>query len=187
MALQDDLGRIAGAAAVHAGDGEGVVGVLACEPRPGSVGRVYLCALGAPDGPRGWVAVDDEARPLSDRTLVRDAVAITALCEVAAEAAFPGDLDELRAQLVQLRLTGSPPGIEDAEAAAADLQRTLGAPPQLATTDRLDEIAAATRRLELALGEPAAGSPFTSAMRGAEGAVRDLWHEVEVGYLLPLG
>ncbi len=187
MALPDDLARIAEAVSEHARDGEGVVGVLACEPLPGSGSRVYLCALGAPEGARGWVAVDDDARPLTDRALVRDAVSIAALCEVAVEAAFPGDLDELRAQLVQLRLTESPPGIEAAEAAAANLQRTLGAPPQLASAARLDTIALATTRLEEALGEPGSGSPFTAAMRGAQGAVEDLWHEVEAGYRLPLG
>jgi hypothetical protein len=186
VALQDDLARIADAVTAHAGEGESVVGVLACEPRPGSAARVYLCALGRDGGDRGWIAVDDEARPLGDRALVRDAVAISALCEVAAEAAFPGDLDELRAQLVQLRLTERPPGIETAETAAAALQRTVGAPPQLATAARLDAIAAAARQLEDALGEAGDGSPFTVAMRGAQGAVEDLWHEVEAGYRLPL-
>ena len=54
-----------------------------------------------------------------------------------------GDLDELRSQLVALRLTEAPAGIEEAEEAALELQRTIGAPPQLATPARLDEIGAA--------------------------------------------
>ncbi len=99
---------------------------------------------------------------------------------------FPGDLDELRAQLVQVRITEGPPGIEEAEAAAAHLQRTLGAPPQLATPARLDAIGAAARRLELALAQPGEPSPFTAAMRGAQGAVDELWAAVEAGYRLPL-
>jgi hypothetical protein len=161
-----------------------VLGVLACEAGAGD--RVYLCALGIPGGARGWVGLDGEGRPVRDRRLVRDAVSIAALCEIAGDAAFPGDLDDLRARLVQLRLTERPPGIEEAEAAAAELQRVLGAPPMLATPARLDALGAAARRLEAALAEPAGPSPFTSAMQGAQGAVDELLREVEAGYRLPL-
>ena len=97
---------------------------------------------------------------------VRDAVSIAALCEVAEESAFPGDLDELRAQLVALRITESPDGIDEAEDAARALQHVIGAPPHLASPARLDAIGQAVRRLELAL-DPAVPSPFTAAMRGA--------------------
>jgi hypothetical protein len=128
------------------------------------------------------VALGDDGEAITDRARVRDCVAIAALCEVAADTAFPGDLDELRAQLVQVRLTERPAGIEEAEAAAAQLQRTLGAPPQLATPARLDAIGAAARRLEAALASPGDASPFTSAMRGAQGAVDELWAAVETGY-----
>lgn len=93
MALPDDLARAATAAAAHAVPGEAVVGVLASEPAAGT--RVYLCAFAAgEDVPRSWLALDDEGSPLADRQLVADAVSMAALCEVAAEAAFPGDLDE---------------------------------------------------------------------------------------------
>ena len=64
---------------------------------------------------------------------MRDAVSIAALCEVAEEAAFPGDLDELRAQLVALRIAEAPDGIEEAEDAARELQHVLGAPPHVAS------------------------------------------------------
>jgi hypothetical protein len=185
VALADDFARIASVAAGHAREGEQVVGVLATEPGAGT--RVYLCALGASDGPRSWVGLDDAGEPVSDRALVREAAWIAALCEVASDVAFPGDLDELRARLVQLRITESPPGIEEAEAAAAQLQRVLGAPPVIATPARLDAIGAATARLELALAEPGGGSPFAAAMRGAQGAVDELVREVEIGYRLPLG
>ena len=185
MALADDLARIAAAASALAAPGEAVVGVLASEPAAGT--HVYLCAFAeGEDGPRSWLALDDAGSPLADRQLVADAVSMAALCEVAAEAAFPGDLDELRAQLVQVRLTEAPPGIEEAEAAAAELQLTVGAPPQLASPGRLDAIGAAARRLENALHDPAGGSPFASAMRGAQGAVDGLRREVEAGYRLPL-
>ena len=185
MALSDDLARLATAASAHASDGEAVVGVLATEPAAGA--RVYLCAFAAgEDGPRSWLALDDVGSPLADRQLVADAVSMAALCEVAAEAAFPGDLDDLRAHLVQLRMTEAPPGIEEAEAAAAELQRTVGAPPHLASADRLDAIGAAARRLEAALSESGGGSPLAAAMKGAQGAVDELRRAVEAGYRLSL-
>ena len=79
-----------------------------------------------------------------------------------------GDLDELLSQLVALRLTENPEGIDEAEDAVRALQQTIGTPPHLATPARLDEIGAATRRLEQAL-DPAAPSPFTAALKGAQG------------------
>jgi hypothetical protein len=184
VALADEFVRIAEAAKAAAAEGERVVGVLAAEAAPGD--RVYLCALGADEGERTWVALGGDALPVTSRTRVRDAVSIAALCEIAEESAFPGDLDELRAQLVQLRLVEAPAGIEEAEIAAAALQHLLGAPPQLATPERLDAIGAAVRRLEAALYDHADGSPFTVAMRGAQGAVDALWGEVESGYRGPL-
>src|SRR6478735_6028264 len=52
----------------------------------------------------------------------------------------------------------------EAEDAVRALQQTIGTPPQLASPARLDEIGAATRRLEQAL-DPAAPSPFTAALK----------------------
>jgi hypothetical protein len=181
VALADDLQRIADAARGLAAAGEEVAGVLAAELAPGE--RTYVCAF-AVDGVAGrtWLALDAEGRALTSRERVRAAVAIAALCEIAAESAFSGDLDELRAQLVQLRLTESPPGIEEAEAAAAALQRTLGAPPHVATPERLDAIGDASRQLEAALFDPGDASPFAAAMLGAQAAVDELWREVEGGY-----
>ena len=180
MALADDLERVA-AAAVGA-DG-GLTGVLATEP--GSGRRIYLCAFEGSDGGRTWLAVDDAGEPIRDRREVRDAVSIAALCEVAEEAAFPGDLDELRAQLVALRISESPEGIEEAEQAARGLQHVLGAPPHLASPARLDAIGEAARRLERAL-DPTAPSPFTSAMRSAVAVADALWADVESAYRGPL-
>jgi hypothetical protein len=184
VALPDDLGRIAALATAHAAEGETVVGALACEPAAGA--RVYLCALGTAAGVNGWVALDADGGPVTDRALVLDAVAIAALCELAGDAAFPGDLDELRAQLVQLRITERPDGIDEAEATARDLQHLLGVPPTLATPARLDALGVAARRLEVALSEPTAVSPFTAAMQGAQSAVDELFREVEAAYRLPL-
>ena len=57
--------------------------------------------------------------------------------------------------------------------------------PQVATPARLDEIGAATRRLEQAL-DPAAPSPFTAALKGAQGTIDELLREVEQAYRAPL-
>ena len=79
----------------------------------------------------------------------------------------------------------APSGIEDAEAAALALRVVLAEPPQLATPERLDEIGAATRRLEREL-DPTSASPFAAAMRSSEAAVSELQREIEAGYLVPL-
>ncbi len=184
MALADDLERIADAATAAGARGERVVGILAAEASAGD--RVYLCALDAGEGRRAWLALDETGTLVCSRDRVRDAVSIAALCEIAEEAAFPGDLDELRAQLVQVRIVEAPPGIDEAEEAAAELQRVLGAPPHVATAERLDAIGAATRRLEAALYDHTDGSPFSAAMRGAQGAVEALWRDVESAYRGPL-
>lgn len=172
-----ELQRIATLARTYADPDEEVTGVLAAEAEPRE--RVYLCAFtGA--GTRSWLAFDAAGEPLVDRARIRDAVAILALCELAEETAGGGDLGELRSQLVALRVTENPPGIDEAEEAALALEGTVGAPPRLATPAHLDAVGAATRRLERALGD--GDSPFAKAMQTAVGAVEELTREVESGY-----
>ncbi|MCZ7588844.1 MAG: hypothetical protein M5U27_08355 [Gaiella sp.] len=177
MPLADDLERIA-AAAGHR-DGTVVTGVLATEPAGGH--RVYVCAFESQAGERSWLALDAHGEPVRSERDVREAVSIAALCEVAEESSFPGDLDELRARLVALRITEAPEGIDEAEDAARDLQHVLGAPPHVASPERLDEIGRAVRRLELAL-DPTAPSPFTEAMRSAVEVADALWADVAAAY-----
>ena len=183
MALQEDLGRIAAAAAGFAEPTETLAGVIPAEPADGS--RLYLCAFEGSAGDRSWLALDEAARPVESRSAVRDAVSIAALCEVAEETAAGGDLDDLRAQLVALRLTDNPPGLDEAEAAVEELQRTIGAPPRVASPRHLDAVGVATRRLEHALGDGAA-SPFAESMKAAMGSVEVLVSEVETTYKRPL-
>lgn len=183
MGLEDELERIAAAAAAFAEPGERVVGVLAAEPA--GAGRVYVCAFEAGGGGRGWLALDAEGAPLESRLAVRDAVSLAAMCEVAADSAGGGDLEELRARLVALRLSESPPGIDEAEEAALALERVLGVEPRVASPGFLDDVGAAVSRLERALGEDG-GSPFVAAMRHALGPVGALADEVEAGYKRPL-
>ena len=195
MALQADLEAIAAAAAALATVEETLGGVIPTEPEEGR--RVYLCAFlsaappgearrraeGDSDGPqqRTWVALDADARVVGDRSLVRRAVSIAAMCELAEEAAGGGKLDELRAELVALRLTEHPEGIEEAEEAALELERTIGAPPRLATPGFLDAVGAATRRLERALSDDPV-SPFVEVMKGAPAVAAELERDVLAGY-----
>jgi hypothetical protein len=180
--LDYDLRRIAEAAGALAGEGEEVSGILPTEPAGGI--RLYVCAYGNGEE-TSWLVLDATGVVVEDRVLVHDAVSIAALCEVAEEAAFPGDLDELRGQLVALRISEAPEGIEEAEQAARGLQHVLGAPPHLASPARLDAIGEAARRLERAL-DPTAPSPFTSAMRSAVAVADALWADVETEYRGPL-
>lgn len=185
MASADELERIAALAAAHAGAEERVVAVLAAEPAPGR--RVYLCAFAEPGAEeQSWLGLDAYGVPLADRSQVRVAVSIVAMCELAEETAGGGDLDELRGQLVALRLTENPDGIDDAEVALDDLQAVLGSPPQLASPDRLDAIGVAARKLEVALSGPLQPSPFADALRGAGAIVDALFADVERGYRVPL-
>ena len=178
MALGEDLERIAGAASAH---GE-VTGVLAAEPARGR--RFYLVALGA-DESRRWVVLGDDGQPVDAREDIRDTASIVAMCELAADLAGGGDLEQLRTQLAQVRMVEQPPGIEEAEAAALALERVVGAPPRVASPAYLDEVGVAALVLERSLGE--AASPFSSAIRSGAGAVEQFVQEVERGYLYDLG
>ena len=116
---------------------------------------------------------------------MRDAVAIAALCELAEESAGGGDVGELRARLVELRLTEDPEGIEEAEVAAAALQEAIQDPPRVASVAYLDAIGQAAARLEQALGQ-VGGSPFAEAMKTGVTAAEDLADDVERSYRVPL-
>ncbi len=182
VGLSDDVARIAAAAAAYSKPGETLDGVLAAEPSPGR--RTYLCSFVSARR-RTWLALDDAGKPVDDRDLVREAISISALCEVAEESAGAGELEELRRHLLSLRLTEAPAGVEEAEDAALTLEQALGTPPRLASPAYLDEVGDAVRRLEVALGSNGA-SPFAAAMAQALGAVEELAKDVEGNYKLEL-
>lgn len=177
MALTHDLERIA---AVASERGE-VTGVIAAEPWRGR--RLYLVAIG-PEDTRRWLVLGEDGAPVERRADVRDTASIVAMCELAADLAGGGDLEQLRSQLAQVRMVEQPPGIEQAEEAALALERAIGAPPRVASPAYLDEVGAATVVLERALGETS--SPFSAAIRSSTGAVEQFVADVERGYLVPL-
>jgi hypothetical protein len=98
VALHDDLAAAAKRAAAFAEPRERVDAVLAAEPSTGR--RVYLCAFSAGEV-RSWLLLDERS-PVTSRALVRETVALAALCEVVGEAvgdepprlATPAYLDE---------------------------------------------------------------------------------------------
>jgi hypothetical protein len=182
MPLSDDLERIATIATAFAAPGERVTGVVAAQPL--GAARVYLCAYESEDG-HAWLAVDDDGNPVGSRRLVREAVSLSALCELAEETAGGGDLADLRARLAELRVTEAPEGIEAAENAAAALEQAIEPEPRVATTTYLDALGAAARRLEQALGDES-GSPFAVSLQQAMPAVEQLAAEVERRYKGPL-
>jgi hypothetical protein len=183
VGLPEELARIATAAAAHAEEGESLTGVVAAEPVGGE--RVYLCSFERGEI-RTWLALDETGEPVAGEALVREAAAIAALCEVSEETAGGGHLEELRAQLVTLRLTEAPDGIEEAEAAALELEQIVGAPPRVASVDYLDAVGAAVRRLEQTLGETGQ-SPFAAAMQQALGVADDFADDVVAQHKLRLG
>ena len=183
MALADDLELIAGAAVAYAAPGEQLTGVLATEPL--RHGRIYLCAYASGDERPVWLALDAEGAPVTSSDAAREAAKLAALCEIAEENAGGGDLAALRERLRELRETEAPVGIESAEEAAAALAATLEPEPRLATTDYLDRLGAATRRIEQALGDDA-GSPFAAAMQQGLTAADELADEVLQRYKGPL-
>ncbi len=179
VSLADDMERAAALAATHVASGDAVSGVIATEMPEGM--RIYLCAFDDADGRRSWLAVRADGTAVESRVELREAVSIAALCEVAIDAAGGGDLDTLIEGLEQLRAAEAPGGIDGAIDAARALQDVVAPPLQLATPGRLDEIGAATRRLEREL-DPMAASPFTAAMKASQNAVGELQREVEAGY-----
>jgi hypothetical protein len=183
MALTEELRRIAEIAVGFAGSGEELSAVIPTEPAGGE--RVYLCAFTAGGGAKTWLALDTDGAPVRDRRVLRDAVSIAAMCELAEETAGGGDLPELRARLAALRAAEGTDGIVEAERAAAELEQTLGGGPRVASPAYLDEIGGATRRLELALGEQRA-SPFSEAMKGAGLTIDGLAADIEGHYKLEL-
>jgi hypothetical protein len=104
VALDQELRRIADAAVTHCAEGEELTGIVPAEPASGV--RVYVCSYESGDE-RSWLVLDSAGHAVEDRSLVRDAVSIAALYELAEDAigaldgeprvATPAELDALGA------------------------------------------------------------------------------------------
>ena len=81
MSLTDELEQIARDAQAYADDGEELAAVIPAEPAQGV--RVFLCAFSAGGEGRSWIALRPGGNAVLDRSLLRDAVSIAALCELA--------------------------------------------------------------------------------------------------------
>jgi len=118
MALDQELRRIAEVAVTYCRDGEELAGIIPAEPTVGV--RLYVCAYR--DGEEtSWLVLTADGSPVEDRSLVRDAVSIAALYELAEEAvgqadgeprvATPAELDALgssAAEVVEAVKQGTP-------------------------------------------------------------------------------
>jgi hypothetical protein len=83
VSLEAELRRIAEAAVGYSAEGEELAGIVPAEPRSGA--RVYVCAYR--DGEEtSWLVLDAAGSPVEDRALVRDAVSIAGLFELAEDA-----------------------------------------------------------------------------------------------------
>ena len=80
--MEAELRRIAEAAVAYAADGEELAGIVPAEPSRGV--RLYLCAYHHGEE-TSWLVLDADGAPVEDRSLVRDAVSIAALWELANE------------------------------------------------------------------------------------------------------
>ena len=154
--------------------------MLAAEPA--GRGRSYLVAFGEDDDAR-WLVLDAAGAPVADRALVREVASIVVLCELAEELSGGGQLDELRTQLAQLRMTEQPPGSRRPRRRRSSSSASIGAPPRVASPAFLDDVGAATLALEQALGE--LDSPFASALRSSTGAMDGFLADVETRYKAP--
>jgi hypothetical protein len=90
VALDQELRRIAEVAVTYCRDGEELAGIVPAEPAVGV--RVYVCAYRDGDE-TSWLVLNADASPVEDRSLVRDAVSIAALYELAEEVAGEDESD----------------------------------------------------------------------------------------------
>jgi hypothetical protein len=106
--MEGELRRIAEAAVAYSADGEELAGIIPAAPSEGV--RVYLCAYRHGEE-TSWLVLDADGAPVEDRSLVRDAVSIAALWELA---------NELRGAEIDGVQAASPALLDEAGASAED-------------------------------------------------------------------
>ena len=108
-------------------DDEELAGIVPAEPASGV--RLYVCAYR--DGEVGsWLVLNAESEPVADRSLVRDAVSIAALYELAEEVAGPGGEDEPRVA-TPARLDSLGASVEDQAAFVEAMKQATGTVEEL--------------------------------------------------------
>ena len=123
MALDQELRRIAEVGVTYCRDGEELVGIIPAEPSVGV--RLYVCAYR--DGEEAsWLVLQADGSPVEDRSLVRDAVSIAALYELAEEATGSAD-EEARVPSPALldALSSEPNAVEAIKSATATVDELL--------------------------------------------------------------
>ena len=126
MALDQELRRIAEVAVTYCRDGEELAGIVPAEPAVGV--RVYLCAYR--DGEEtSWLVLNADASPVEDHSLVRDAVSIAALYELAEEVAGEDESEARVATPALLDSLGA--AVEDRAAFVEAMKQATGAVDEL--------------------------------------------------------
>jgi hypothetical protein len=121
LALDQELRRIAEVAVTYCRDGEELAGIIPAEPTVGV--RLYVCAYR--DGEEtSWLVLDADGHAVGDRSLVRDAVSIAALYELAEEAVGAGEEEPRVATPAELDSLGS--SAEDRAAFATAMKQATG-------------------------------------------------------------
>ena len=126
MDLDQELRRIAEKAVIYCRDGEELAGIVPAEPGKG--GRVYVCAYRDGDE-TSWLVLDADAKPVDDRVLVKDAVSIAAMCELAEEAGGGENGEPVLATVAHLDSLGA--AADDRVAFAEAMKRATGTVDEL--------------------------------------------------------
>jgi hypothetical protein len=127
MALDRELRRVAEVAVTFCREGEELTGIVPAEPVSGL--RVYVCAFR--DGDKtSWLVLASDGAPVEDRSLVRDAVSIAALYELAEEVVGAGDESDARVATPAL-LDSLAAGAEDRAAFVEAMKQATGTVDEL--------------------------------------------------------
>jgi hypothetical protein len=154
VTLAEELERAAEAAAHHAEPQERVAAVMVAEPGRGA--RVYVVALEREET-HAYLALDSDLVPTDDRRLVRDAVTMIGLAELAEEISGAIAADELDRVFADAERSLAESGHDQAGEAAAAVRDALSQlasaaeGPRVATPGYLDRVGAAAVTLGAAL------------------------------------
>jgi hypothetical protein len=124
--LDQELRRVAERAVTYCREGEELAGIIPAEP--GRAGRLYVCAYRDGDE-TSWLVLDPDGNPVEDRALVKDAVSIAALCELAEEAGGGENGEPVLATPAHLESLGAT--TEDRVAFAEAMKRATGSVDEL--------------------------------------------------------